>query len=186
MQVNILLEVSHTQLAGHRIHINYWNGVHRWFAGCVTRFEVAQSQLVVHKEDENCLVIVLYCLLPQQAGPCRLNILLEVSHTQLVGHRIHVYWDGEHQWFAGRVTRFEVTCGQHVIRYDDGEVSRELLLPQMVRLERVASERPLPPPSWQQLQKLALALRGSNASAALRRQVCNYSSTARYDGSKPN
>ena len=97
--------------------------------------------------------------------------MLDVSHTQLINHRVQVFWDGEQQWFTGRVTRYEVNDGRHAIRYDDGEVAKELLLEQAVRLERRANEPLPPPPTAQHLQKLVAALRAVRAPTALRGRV---------------
>ena len=44
-----------------------------------------------------------------------------VYNESIVGSRIRVFWDGEDEWFQGKVIRFNSRTQKHSILYDDGD-----------------------------------------------------------------
>ena len=41
--------------------------------------------------------------------------------SAVVGRRVEVWWDGDRQWFSGRIAKFTARTGRHLIAYDDGD-----------------------------------------------------------------
>lgn len=55
---------------------------------------------------------------PGELSPCDWNL----AGPSLVGARVEHYWDGEGEWYSGRIMRYEPTSGKHLVHYDiDGE-----------------------------------------------------------------
>lgn len=42
--------------------------------------------------------------------------------------RIEVFWDGDRRFYRGTVVGFQAARGTHLIRYDDGQRTKENLL----------------------------------------------------------
>ena len=50
-----------------------------------------------------------------------------------VGKVVEVYWEGESEWFRGRLTRYRDADGKHRVDYDDGESEWLVLAKNSVR-----------------------------------------------------
>ncbi len=62
--------------------------------------------------------------------------------AQDFGRRLEVWWPGEREWFAGRVTGYNANTRRHTIRYDDGDVERVYLPGEQYRCLPAAMHTP--------------------------------------------
>ena len=44
-----------------------------------------------------------------------------ISAKEMIGLSVHMYWDGEDEFFRGVVTEYDPTTNRHKIVYDDGD-----------------------------------------------------------------
>ena len=58
---------------------------------------------------------------PRRTVPRRDAKAAGLGGFAVVGRRVEVWWDGDRQWFPGRIAKFTARTGRHLIAYDDGD-----------------------------------------------------------------
>jgi hypothetical protein len=91
--------------------------------------------------------------------------MLEINHEDIVGRRVHVFWDGDQEWFSGIIASLTSTS-QFKVQYEDGDEGLEQLASQSVRIEIAAGEQ-VRRPTPAQLRSLHKAFRRSKKYASV-------------------